>query len=133
MRRKKKVKGREVGCVLARLTGVSALETFVELEGEGNVDLHHLHLRYAWRMCHYASTPAEHELVAVNRRHDHVPAQRNHTFCFNSLLRYRSTAFRDGCRQFLVHRAITVNRFKGNLVEDHISLATLQDDVLSEC
>lgn len=52
---------------------ISALETFVELEGEGNVDLHHLHLRYARRMCHYASTPTEHQLVAVNTKHDHVP------------------------------------------------------------
>lgn len=60
-----------------RLTGISALETFVKLEGEGNVDLHHLHLRYARRMCHYASTPSKHQFVAVNTKHDHIPVQRN--------------------------------------------------------
>ena len=58
---------------LAFNLGISALETFVKLEGEGNVDLHHLHLRYARRMCHYASTPSEHQFVAVNTKYDHVP------------------------------------------------------------
>lgn len=58
----------------------------MKLEGEGNVDLHHLHLRYAWRMCHYASTPAEHQFVAVNTKYDHVPAQRNCTLFFNQIL-----------------------------------------------
>ncbi|KZC07437.1 hypothetical protein WN55_09429 [Dufourea novaeangliae] len=67
------------GLCLFRLTGISALETFVKLEGEGNVDLHHLHLGYAWRMCHYASTAAEHQFVAVNTKYDHVPAQINRT------------------------------------------------------
>lgn len=51
------------------LTGVCALEALVELEGEGDVDLHHLHLRYARRMrYHTATTPtsAEHQVVAVD-------------------------------------------------------------------
>lgn len=43
-----------------KLTGISAFETFVKLEGEGNVNLHHFHLRYTWRMCHDSSTPSKH-------------------------------------------------------------------------
>lgn len=54
----------------AELTGVRALEALVELEGEGDVDLHHLHLRYAWRMRYHPATtstaPAEHQVVAVD-------------------------------------------------------------------
>jgi len=51
---------REVGKVQKReeLTGVRALEALVQLEGEGNVNLHHLHLRYAWRMRYHAAAVA---------------------------------------------------------------------------
>lgn len=59
----------------AKLTGVRALEALVQLEGEGNVNLHHLHLRYARRMCyHAAATATEHQVVAVNAKYHHVPA-----------------------------------------------------------
>lgn len=59
-----------------KLTGVRALETLVQLEGEGNVNLHHLHLRYARRMRYHATaTAAEHQVVAVDAKYHHVPAQ----------------------------------------------------------
>lgn len=76
-KKKKKKKGNKGNTFGEKLTGVSALETFVKLEGEGNVDLHHFHLRYTRRMCHNSSTPSEHQFVAVNAKHDHISAQKN--------------------------------------------------------
>ena len=58
-RKKKKREIREI-YLGKKLTGISALETFVKFEGEGNVDLHHFHLRYTRRMCHDSSTPSKH-------------------------------------------------------------------------
>lgn len=58
--RKKKREIRGIYYLGKKLTGISALETFVKFEGEGNVDLHHFHLRYTRRMCHDSSTPSKH-------------------------------------------------------------------------
>lgn len=54
----------------------------MELEGEGNVDLHHLHLRYSRCVRDHASTAAEHQVVAVDAEHHHVPAQMCETEAF---------------------------------------------------
>lgn len=67
------------------LTGVRALEALVQLEGEGNVDLHHLHLRYSRRVCYYASAAAKHQVVAVDAEHHHVPGQIKAVFRFKSV------------------------------------------------
>lgn len=56
-KKKREIRGIYLG---KKLTGISALETFVKFEGEGNVDLHHFHLRYTRRMCHDSSTPSKH-------------------------------------------------------------------------
>lgn len=60
--------------MLKKQTCVGALEALVQLEGEGYVNLHHLHLWYARRVVHDPVSVTEYQgVLPVKSQHHRVP------------------------------------------------------------
>lgn len=56
------------------LTGIGRAARILQLEGERDVHLHHLHLRDLW--LHRMNSAAEHKLIPMQTKHHHIPTRK---------------------------------------------------------